>query len=72
MEFQFLDMYCLDLIYEIEAARNCSSVAYRADSAGQQQRNHRLLPRMVSDLFVALRSVLAEVQQFGAVSRIVG
>ena len=62
MEFQCLDMYCLNLIYEIEASRNRDFASGLADAqARQPSRRGRLLP-MISHLVAALRSALGEAQ----------
>jgi hypothetical protein len=59
MEFQSLDMYCLNLIYEIEATRNRDSASGLADAQPRRSRKRRRLFPMISKLVATLPSVLA-------------
>lgn len=58
MEFQCLDMYCLNLIYEIEASRNRDFASGLADAHARQLRKRRRLLPMISNLVATLPSVL--------------
>jgi hypothetical protein len=65
MEFQFLDFYCLDLVYEIEIRRHRLSTPDRADADQRQPpRRRRLLP-MISNLVATLRPVPGSARRSG-------
>jgi hypothetical protein len=57
MEFQSLDFYCFNLIYEIEAGRNRLSAPERADAYERQARKRGGLLQLISSFGAALPSV---------------
>jgi hypothetical protein len=56
MNLEMLDMYCLNLIYEIEAGRSRDSAGGLADAQARQPRTRRRLLPTISNLVAALRS----------------